>query len=65
MSIQENSQNVGLLNKTQAAKRLGICVRTLDNRMADLKLPYVQIGKSIRFIPADIENYIQSHRIGK
>jgi Bacterial regulatory protein, Fis family. len=66
--MQENSvtvtQDTGLWNKTQTAKRLGICVRTLDNRMAENLIPYVKIGDAVRFIPADIEAFIQKHRIG-
>jgi predicted DNA-binding transcriptional regulator AlpA len=58
------SQEVGLWNKTQAARALGICVRTLDYKTANGQIPHVKIGKITRFIPADIEAFIQMHRIG-
>jgi excisionase family DNA binding protein len=66
---QENSgtltQDVALLNKVEAARRLGVCVRTLDNRIREGLVPFVKIGKATRFIPRDIEQFIASHRIGK
>jgi len=57
-------QDVGLWNKTQAARALGICVRTLDYKTAEGQIPYVKIGRITRFIPADIEAFINSHRVG-
>jgi len=58
------SQEVGLWNKTQAARALGICVRTLDYKTANGQIPHVKIGRITRFIPADIEAFINAHRIG-
>ena len=58
------SQEVGLWNKAQAARALGICVRTLDYKTANGQIPFVKIGRITRFIPADIEAFINSHRIG-
>jgi hypothetical protein len=58
------SQDPGLWNKTQAARALGICVRTLDYKTANGQIPHVKIGKITRFIPGDIEAFIQMHRIG-
>jgi excisionase family DNA binding protein len=58
------SQDPGLWNKTQAARALGICVRTLDYKTANGQIPHVKIGRITRFIPADIEAFINAHRIG-
>jgi excisionase family DNA binding protein len=57
-------QEGGLWNKTQAARVLGICVRTLDYKTANGQIPHVKIGRITRFIPADIEAFINAHRIG-
>ncbi len=58
------AQEGGLWNKTQAARALGICVRTLDYKTANGQIPHVKIGRITRFIPADIEAFINAHRIG-
>ena len=58
------SQEIGLWNKIQAARALGICVRTLDYKTANGQIPHVKIGRITRFIPADIEAFINAHRIG-
>jgi excisionase family DNA binding protein len=64
---QENSairtQDVGLLNKVEAARRLGVCVRTLDNKIREGTIAFVKIGKATRFIPRDIEQFIEAHRV--
>jgi len=53
-----------LLSKTQAAQRLGVSVRNLDYRVKDGSIPFVKIGRLLRFIPSDIEKFIEAHRIG-
>jgi len=58
------AHDVGLWNKTQVARALGICVRTLDYKTASGQIPHVKIGRITRFIPADIEAFIHAHRIG-
>jgi len=57
-------QEVGLWNKTQAARALGICVRTLDYKTANGQIPHVRLGRIVRFIPADIQAFISAHRVG-
>jgi hypothetical protein len=54
----------GLWNKTQTARALGICVRTLDYKTARGEIAHVKIGRITRFIPADIQAFINAHRIG-
>jgi len=63
MSKQNNSSN-GLLDKIQTAELLNISLRTLDNKLKAGVIPHVRLGKLVRFIPSDIEKYIQGHRIG-
>jgi len=63
MKMQETS-SYNLLDKIQTAERLKISLRTLDNRIKAGTIPFVRLGKLVRFIPGDIERFIESHRIG-
>jgi excisionase family DNA binding protein len=60
-----NGDEVDLLNRTQAAQRLNMSLRNLALLVAEGKLPYIKIGKLLRFIPRDLDDFIQSHRIAK
>jgi len=63
--IQTNTgSSENLLSKTQAAQRLGVSVRNLDYRVKDGSIPFVKIGRLLRFIPRDLDRFIQAHRIG-
>jgi excisionase family DNA binding protein len=46
------------LRKTQMAELLQVSVRTLDNWMARRLIPYIRIGRTIRFRRTDLENNI-------
>jgi excisionase family DNA binding protein len=63
MTLQNNSSN-SLLDKIQTAERLNISLRTLDNRIKAGAIPFVRLGKLVRFIPSDIEKFIEAHKIG-
>jgi excisionase family DNA binding protein len=63
MTLQHNSSN-SLLDKIQTAERLNISLRTLDNRIKAGAIPFVRLGKLVRFIPSDIERFIEAHKIG-
>jgi excisionase family DNA binding protein len=53
-----------LLNDTQAARRINCSKRKLHYEKDAGRIPYVRIGRLVRFIPADIAAYIQARRIG-
>jgi len=53
-----------LLDKIETAERLNISLRTLDTRIKAGTIPFLKIGKLIRFIPSDIEKFIEAHKIG-
>jgi predicted DNA-binding transcriptional regulator AlpA len=53
-----------LLNKKQAAKKATISVRTLDSRMASGDVPYIKLGGVVRFRASDIDDWINSCRVG-
>jgi len=47
-----------LLNSKQAAKRLGICERTLWSLRKTGEIPAVLIGRAVRFDPRDLLRWI-------
>lgn len=61
MKMQETS-SYNLLDKIETAERLRISLRTLDNRIK--AGTFVRLGKLIRFIPSDIEKFIEAHKVG-
>jgi excisionase family DNA binding protein len=63
MTLQPNSNDT-LLDKAEAARRLGVSIRTIHNRIKAGTIPHVRLGKLIKFIPADLERFIQAHRVG-
>ncbi len=53
-----------LLKETEVARLLNCHVQSLRNsRFSGKGLPFYKIGKSVRYDPADIERYLQDHRI--
>jgi hypothetical protein len=53
-----------LLIEDEVAKRTRLKVQTLRNHRHLLKgIPYVKIGRSVRYDPEDVEAYMRSHRI--
>ncbi len=60
----DTRSDVGLLDRKQAAKRLTISERALHDKIKQNKIPYVRIGKFYRFLPRDLDAYIEAHRVG-
>lgn len=53
-----------LLLDKEVADRLGQATQTLrNNRCKGIGIPYVKIGRSIRYRAEDVEAYIRAHRI--
>lgn len=64
-NLQENSaQDEGLLTRHEAARHLKISTRKLRYEVKAGRIPFVQLGRNVRFIPIDLEAYVQSRRIG-
>jgi excisionase family DNA binding protein len=64
MKTQDNTCQ-SLLDKIQAAERINISLRNLDNRIKAGTIPFVKIGRLVRFIPSDIEKFIAAHKVGE
>jgi len=53
-----------LLTKKQAAARTGFSEHTLDRHRKEGKgIPYVRIGRTIRYRSADVAKYLAEHRV--
>ncbi len=61
MTLNSETPNDKLLSATQTANILGLKVTTLAQKRwrGDKSLPWVKLGKSIRYKLSDINNYIQ------
>lgn len=60
--IVEILQN--LLNEHRVAELLGFHVQTLRNhRSAGVGIPYVKVGRSVRYQLVDIQEYLAERRI--
>jgi excisionase family DNA binding protein len=62
--MKRNASSESLLDKTQTAARLGVSLRTLDNWIAARSVPFVKLGRMVRFVPSDLEKLIESLKIG-
>ena len=52
------------LKEVDVARLTGFSLSTLrNNRSLRKGIPYLKIGKSIRYNAADVVNYLESHRI--
>jgi len=53
-----------LWNTAQTARKCNVCERTIIYWRDKGLLAHVRLGKSVRYIPSDVEAFIKSHRIG-
>jgi len=62
---QPHPDPVGLLDVAEVAARLGVTVRFVRRLVAERRIPYVKVGKFVRFDPAEVEQWIDDHRVGQ
>jgi excisionase family DNA binding protein len=53
----------GLLKKSELAERLAISQRTLDLWMSMGRIPFLKVGRSVRFFLPDVLARLQSYRV--
>jgi excisionase family DNA binding protein len=51
------------LTKDDVVRDYGIAKRTLERWMSVRMIPYIKIGKLVRFLPRDLEKFIEAHRV--
>ncbi len=58
-----NMTSIDHLTERQLAERLGISVRTLQaQRQRGGGIPFVKLGRSVRYASSDVEQYLEQHR---
>lgn len=66
-SIHELATNdrasVGLLRKKELAQQLAISKRTLDVWMQKGRIPFLKVGRSVRFRLSDVLEKLQTFRV--
>lgn len=50
-----------LLTLTEAAERLSVTPRMMRRLYYERRVPFVRVGKHIRFRPVDLDNYIEAN----
>ena len=53
-----------LLTKEDVARRAQYSLRSVNYWMETGLLPYVKLGRGVRFLASDVEAFIRSRRIG-
>jgi excisionase family DNA binding protein len=52
-----------LLDPDAAAERLGVSVRWIRRAVAERRLPFIKVGRFVRFRPADLDAYIAAQLV--
>jgi len=53
------TRSASLLDTTAAAERLGVTERWVRRAVAERRLPFVKVGRYVRFRPDDLDRYIE------
>lgn len=53
----------GLLDTANAARFLGITESQLRGMQYRREIPFIKVGRSVRYDPKDLEQYIRSRRV--
>jgi excisionase family DNA binding protein len=62
-SVVNDRASIGLLRKRELAERLAISKRTLDVWMQKGRIPFLKVGRSVRFRLPDVLEKLQSFRV--
>lgn len=52
-----------LIDITTAAQHLGVTPRHIRRLVAERRIPYLKVGHYIRFDPAELQAWLDQHRI--
>ena len=53
----------GVMTRQEAALYLAVSPRTLDTLRKEAGVPWVQLGRSVRFLKSDVDSWIASNRV--
>ena len=62
MADQQKTKPVRLLKPSEAALFLAVSERTVKRLTSRGELPHVRVGRSMRFVMADLLAYVARHR---
>jgi excisionase family DNA binding protein len=51
------------LSYAQAAERLNVTQRYVRHLVAEKRIPYLKVGRLVRFDPADLDRFLEECRI--
>lgn len=51
-----------LLTKIQVAEMLGLSLSTVNRFVREKQLPYIRIGRQVRFSPTEIRIYLEQNK---
>ena len=51
------------MTKSELAKFLKVSPRTVDNYVSSRRIPYIKLGRLIRFRPADVERALKRYTV--
>ncbi len=58
-STKEFVNNVGWVRKRDLARHLSLSLRTIDNLIARKAIPFVRLGRSVRFRIVDVDRALE------
>lgn len=56
-------RNEQLIDVGDVAERLGVGERFVRRLVAERRIPFLKVGRHLRFNPVDVEQWILSHRV--
>ncbi len=59
---RQTTELVKLLSTQEAAQRLGVSKRTLQELASERKIAFIKFGRNVRFAVADLEAFIDANR---
>jgi excisionase family DNA binding protein len=62
-AVANDRASVGLLRKRELAEKLAISKRTLDVWMQKGRIPFLQVGRPVRFRLPDVLKKLNSYRV--
>ena len=56
-------ENPGLLDVAQTADRLGVTVRWVRRAIAERRIPFIKVGRYVRFDPEELDAFVEANRV--
>jgi excisionase family DNA binding protein len=61
-TARQTVETAKLLNTQEAAQRLGVSKRTLQELAAERKIAQIKFGRNVRYSIADLEAFVDANR---